>query len=373
MDSLNAVRRAENIFDHALLCLVEMRVLVGKGDGLRTRKNRLDMVLSLTHSAENFMFRFDGFGGGELTARNALRPLDDLKFPGSQAGVKIGADLGMGDLAHSATEPVADQRTFIHNRLALEVLVAGKGERFSNPVQRVDGLLLMLRPFPRCAYNSVGLVPKVCRQLPVRGHHLSRRMNFLAVTRRVRSDLGSFFPRAARAFEVLTNLLAPGTGCVEVFLRVALDLRGTAPPCRDFVTELAQSVSQLGLIDGRGKLLRGEEALRLDGARLAVVALGDVENDRVCVQLWRDIAIDGAGGIVLKLGGDKFARSLGRMIAADAGLRVVFELVEGNADALPVRLWYLLSDVERTAFGEGTASEARSEESRVSPLVSKSK
>ena len=50
LDSLNAVRRAENIFDHGLLCLVEMRVLVGKGDGLRTRKNWLDMVLSLTHS-----------------------------------------------------------------------------------------------------------------------------------------------------------------------------------------------------------------------------------------------------------------------------------------------------------------------------------
>ena len=105
---------------------------------------------------------------------NALRPLYDLKFPGGQASVKIGANLGVGDLAHSATEPVADQRPFIHNRLALEVLVAGKGKRFSNPVQRVDGLLLMLRPFTCCAYNSVGLVPKVCCQLPVCGHHLAR-------------------------------------------------------------------------------------------------------------------------------------------------------------------------------------------------------
>ena len=86
-------------------------------------------------------------------------------------------------------------------------------------------------------------------------------------------------------------------------------------------------VGQLGLIDGRGKLLRGEEALRLDGARLAVVALGDVENDGVGVQLRRDIAIDRAGGIMLELGGDKLARGFGRMIAADAGLRVVFELV----------------------------------------------
>src|ERR1035438_1056503 len=122
-------------------------MLVGNGDGLRTRKNRLDVVLSLPHMAENFMFCCDGFGGGELTARNALIPLDDLKFAGCQAGVKIGADLGMGDLPHSATKAVADQRTFIHDSLALEVLVAGKGERFSNPVKRIDWLLLMLRSF----------------------------------------------------------------------------------------------------------------------------------------------------------------------------------------------------------------------------------
>src|ERR1019366_8723222 len=118
---------------------------VGNGDGLRTRKNRLDVVLSLTHPTENFMFRFDGFGGGELTAGNALIPLDDSKFPGSQAGIKIGADLGMGDLAHAAAEPIADQGTFIHNRLALEVLVTGKGERFSNALKGVEGLLLVLR------------------------------------------------------------------------------------------------------------------------------------------------------------------------------------------------------------------------------------
>ena len=37
------------------------------------------------------------------------------------------------------------------------------------------------------------------------------------------------------------------------------------------------------------------------------------------------------------------------------------------------RIWYLPRDVERTAFGGGTASEARSEESRASPSVSKSR
>jgi hypothetical protein len=32
----------------------------------------------------------------------------------------------MGNLAHASAEPVADERTFIHNRLALEVFVAEK-------------------------------------------------------------------------------------------------------------------------------------------------------------------------------------------------------------------------------------------------------
>src|SRR5208282_6411462 len=87
LDSLNAVRRTENIFDHALLRVIEMRVLIGKGDGVWTREDWFSMVLPLTHRADNFMFRLDGFGGRELTRRNALRALDDLKFSRCQAGV----------------------------------------------------------------------------------------------------------------------------------------------------------------------------------------------------------------------------------------------------------------------------------------------
>ena len=151
-----------------------MRMLVRYGDGPRTRKNGLDLVLSFTHPANNFLFRCNGFGGGELAARNALIPVDDLKFSGSQPGVKIGADLGVGDLAHSAPEPVAYQCAFIDNGLALEVLVTGKGKRFSNTVKGVDGLLLMLGPFPRSTNHSIGLVSEVGCQLPVRGHYLSR-------------------------------------------------------------------------------------------------------------------------------------------------------------------------------------------------------
>ncbi len=95
----------------------------------------------------------------------------------------------------------------------------------------------------------------------------------------------------------------------------------------------------------------------LNSAGLAIVALSDIENDCVGVQLWRDIAIDRAGGIVLKLGGDKLASGFGRMVAADAGLRVAFKLVEGNADALAMRFADTLIAAdkrgERDGFGRG--------------------
>jgi hypothetical protein len=78
------------------------------------------------HPADNFRFRFDGFGGGERTVRN-VRSLDNLKFSRGHAGVKIGADLGMGDHADASAKAIANQRTFIHNRLAFKVLGAGKG------------------------------------------------------------------------------------------------------------------------------------------------------------------------------------------------------------------------------------------------------
>ena len=82
--------------------------------------------VSVTHRADNFTFRFDGFRGGVLAARNTLSSFHDLKFSGSQTSLKIGANLSMCDLTHATAEPVAGQRTFIHNGLALEVLVAGK-------------------------------------------------------------------------------------------------------------------------------------------------------------------------------------------------------------------------------------------------------
>src|ERR1019366_6752615 len=69
--------------------------------------------------------------------------------------------------------------------------------------------------------------------------------------------------------------------------------------------------------------------------------------------LRRDIAIDRAGGIVFELCGDKLARSLGWMVAADAGLRVVFELVKGNANALPMRFADTFIATDKRRYRDG--------------------
>jgi hypothetical protein len=69
----------------------------------------------------------------------------------------------------------------------------------------------MLKSFARGANNRLRLMAKVGGQLPVRSHHLGWRMDFFSIPRRVRSNLGSFLPGVACAFEILTNLLAAGT------------------------------------------------------------------------------------------------------------------------------------------------------------------
>ena len=245
--------------------------------------------------------------------------------PDGKTGVKVAAYLGISHLAHAAAEPVADQCPFIDDSLALEVLVAGKSQRLAHAVEGVDGFLLMLKPLTRGANDGFGLVAEVGGELAMRRHDIGWRMNLFAVARGVRGDLGRLFSGAPGPLQILTNLLAARAGCVKVLLRVALDFRSAAAANGDLVTELAKPVSQLRLIDGGGKLLRCEKALRLDGAGLAVVALGDIEDDGMGMKLRRNVTIDRAGGVMLEFGSNEFGRGFGRMVSANAGLRVAFQ------------------------------------------------
>jgi hypothetical protein len=191
----------------------------------------------------------------------------------------------------------------------------------------------MLGAFPRRAHDSIGLVAVLSGKPTMGSHHFAQRVNLFAVASRVGGDFGGLFPVAAGTFQILPYLLAAGAGRVQVVLGVTLDLRGAASTGGDFITKLTQPVGQLRLVDGRGELLRGEETLRLQGAVLAVVTLGDIKDDGVSVELWSGVAVHGPGGIVLELGGNELCSGLRWMVPANAGHRVVLQVLQRDTDA----------------------------------------
>ena len=115
--------------------------------------------------------------------------------------------------------------------------------------------------------DVVGLVAELGGESPVGGKHLGRRKNLLLVAGRMRRNLRRLVAFKSVALHVGAYLLASRTGGVQVLLRVALDLRRAAAAGLDLVAEIAQSEHQFRLIDGRGELLRLEEAPWLESAR----------------------------------------------------------------------------------------------------------
>ena len=182
--------------------------------------------------------------------------------------------------------------------------------------------------------DVVCLVAEFCGEPPVRRKHLGGRKNLLFVASRMRCDLGRLMALKPVALHVGAYLLASRAGGIQVLLRVALDLRRSAAAGLDFVAEIAKSVHQFGLVDGSGKLLRLKEAARLEGAHRAVRAFGHIEDHGVRMELRRGVAIHRAGGVVLEFGGDELPCGFGRVVAADARLRVPLQFRQSRSHGL---------------------------------------
>ena len=265
-----------------------------------------------------------------------MRTLDSLKLSSRETGIKIAAHLAIGDLSHAAAECVADKRTLIDDGLPLEVLIARKRQGFTRPSIELTGVCLMLNRSRAARTTASAWFPNSAASLRCAAI-TSASNESPSVARGVRSDLGRLLPNAASALQIRANLLAPRARCVEIFLRVALDLRRSASANGDLVTKLAKPVSQLGLIDGSGELLRSEKTLRLDGPGLAVCAFRHIKDDRMGMELRSDVAIDRPGGVVLEFGGNELRRGLRRMVPTNACLRVSVQAVQ--APALTLSRW----------------------------------
>ena len=88
-------------------------------------------------------------------------------------------------------------------------------------------------------------------------------MNFLFVAGVVGGDLRGLRPAEAAFGHRLLDLLAAGTGSVQVLLRIAFDLRCASLPCLDFIAEIAKLIGQFRLIDSGCELLTLEETALL--------------------------------------------------------------------------------------------------------------
>src|SRR5271168_918037 len=116
------------------------------------------------------------------------------------------------------------------------------------------------------------------------------------------------------------DLFPARTRCVEIFLRVALDLRLTMLTAFDFVAQAMQPHGKLGAVHAGRILLRLKQTALLKSAGLTVLAFGHIEDNGMGVKLRSGIAVNRAGGVMLEGSGDKLAGRLRCMDVADAGL-----------------------------------------------------
>ena len=90
------------------------------------------------------------------------------------------------------------------------------------------------------------------------------------------------------------------------------------------------------------------------------VAFRDIEDDGMGMELRRNVTIDGAGSVVLELGGNELGRGLRRMVPADACLRVKFKLFKREVHALAMGVTNAIIPAdkcgERDGFGRGKGS-----------------
>jgi integrase len=105
---------------------------------------------------------------------------------------------------------------------------------------------------------------------------------------------------------------------------------------------------QLGAIDAGRVVLRLKQTALLQGARLSVVTLGHIENDRVRMKLRRSIAVHGTSGVMLKGSGDELVRRLRRMDVTDARLCIPLQFMQRHANTFTVRLAHALISTHKS-------------------------
>jgi hypothetical protein len=269
--------------------------------------------------------------------RGVIRPLaDSLKVAPLAACRELIADLGKGRLTHAAPERDCHDRPLIGNRLPLEKMVAGEGHRLLCTDWGRLANALLYGTLPRLCNDTARLVAELGGNLPMRLQYLLFGEVLFPLAGGVRGDLCGFGSFEAVPLQVFPDLCRTWAGSIKVFLRVAFDFGSSSSPTLQFVAELAELVHQVRLVHSRRVTLAFKERSLLKSTGGAVLPFGYVEDNGMGVKLWRGITVRRAGRIVFELGRDKPPGLLGRVVAADPGLRVLLQLGKRSGHRFPV-------------------------------------
>src|SRR6516165_10520717 len=91
-------------------------------------------------------------------------PLDADKLPGCLAPLQTGANLGVTDLAHAATQRIPYQESLVHDGLALEMFVTSERDGLVGTLRGIGRRLQLLGVLPRHSDDGVRLVSEVYRK-----------------------------------------------------------------------------------------------------------------------------------------------------------------------------------------------------------------
>ena len=126
-------------------------------------------------------------------------------------------------LRHAAADRCLQDASLILHGRALEDVIAGIGNGLLFNLVRAGGMELCM--FACLGYHAIRLMAVLCGQFTVPLQYLFRAMDLLLVPRAMGSNLCRARAFSSNLLQVTLDLFSPWARCVQIFLRVALDLR----------------------------------------------------------------------------------------------------------------------------------------------------
>ena len=190
--------------------------------------------------------------------------------------------------------------------------------------------------------DTICLMAEPSSKLTVLLQDFFRRMEFLAIACAMSGNLRRTRALSSNLLQVFFDLDSTRTRCLQILLRISLDLWLPMLTAFDLIAEALQPHRKFGSVYRRRILLRLEQAALLQRARLSILSFGHIEDHSVSVKLWCSIAVYGTCGVMLKRSGSKLTGCLWRMNVTNASLCVSFQLLQCHADAFAVRFTHAI-------------------------------